>query len=177
MLRSLQAAGWEDYECLVGCDGPSPRLAKVCSENHDPRIRCFAFPHRGVYGGGYQRNGLMACAQGDLLVFCDDDDRLEPNAFPQLLSVARANAGRPIICKMRYRDGEVLWHTQGKVGPGHVGGSMIVVPNAFGKIGRWGLGRCADQEFVRETLQLNPEPVWSDLVLQRVRRQTDRSDW
>jgi hypothetical protein len=51
----------------------------------------------------------------------------------------------------------------------NVAGSMLVVPNIPGKVGRWNARRGGDWDFIQETVALLGEPVFRDEVLEEIR--------
>jgi glycosyltransferase involved in cell wall biosynthesis len=134
--------------------------------------------------GDAARNGAIARAKGTHLVFMDDDDEFLPGALDTMRRFARQHPDRVgIFCQRR-----VLYGHAGAVRT--VTGSraddlyrtaspMYCVPNKPGQVGRFRApaenGRKGDVGFIRETVELQGEPVWRDEVTYVVR--PERSRW
>lgn len=178
-LASIRRGGCDDYEVLVGSDGHSPEIQAICAE--DPRAKYFAFPRHG-YGGGYQRNGLLACATGRLIYAIDDDDRLRDGALAIIGQAYLDYPLHPHWFRIEARDnGERLWpdgQREGQIAHGCCGTPMLAVANRPEHLGRWGMGRAADWGFIASTLSRGwPPSIWHEDVVAYYRRGTDRADW
>ena len=128
---------------------------------------------------------MMAKATGDLLMFIDDDDFYDKDAFNKVAKAAAENPGRLLVFNMRYRNGRMLWNQdvkssngKGLFQKGHIGTPMVVVPNIKDKLGSWGLADYSDGIFFESTLAKGwLEPVWFTDVIAHVRMQGDRDYW
>jgi hypothetical protein len=89
-VRSQSHARWE---LLVGDDGSSDDTRKVLDAlaADDDRIRGVTFDHSGAAA---TRNGLLAEATGDVIVYLDDDNLMAPG---WLRAVAWCFAGHPEV--------------------------------------------------------------------------------
>jgi glycosyltransferase involved in cell wall biosynthesis len=114
--------------------------------------------------GHAARNQLMRAARGDLLLFCDDDDLLMPDA----LCLARVAGGqapdRLHIFRMEHPQAGLIWREE-RIAEGNVSTQMIVVPNRPVLLGRWGDRYAGDFDFVASTVEKMPHPVWHEEIL------------
>src|SRR5688572_26192154 len=103
VLRSLAAQESADpFEVIVvdngSTDGTGPFLAEWCRTN--PRFRTASEPRPGLSRG---KNAGIRLARGNLLLFTDDDMRLDPRwveSYRQLFAEQRSDvsvAGGPIV--------------------------------------------------------------------------------
>ena len=123
-LASIAPQLHDGDEHLVIGDGAQPNAAAMCAEYgaiyHDG-------PQTHDYGAA-QRDVGISLAQGDWLLFCDDDDTFTPGALATVRQVVVDNPTMPHLFRMRYRaSGVVLWQDD-VVCEGNVGTPMIVVP-------------------------------------------------
>lgn len=120
--------------------------------------------------GHPQINFGMQHAEGDYILFQDDDDVYYPDA---LLNIRRAvkhlDPPRPLLFRFRAQraGGMVFWTNRGLVAQARIGGHCMVVPNCKEKLGSWTDRYEGDFDFIVETLRLwEPlEPVWRDEVI------------
>ena len=123
-LASIAPQLHDGDEHLVIGDGAQPRAAEMCAEygasyQDGPRTHNY---------GAAQRDVGMVLAQGDWLLFCDDDDTFTPDALATVRQVVVDNPITPHLFRMRYRaGGGSLWRDE-VVREGNVGTPMIVVP-------------------------------------------------
>lgn len=119
--------------------------------------------------GHPQINFGMEHAEGDYLLFQDDDDVYYPDALINVRRAVRHSEPRPFLFKFRAQraGGRTYWVEKGKVEMGWIGGHCMVVPNVPEKLGRWTDRYEGDFDFIRETLELwHPvEPVWRQEVI------------
>lgn len=129
--------------------------------------------------GDTARNDMIARARGTHLIFLDDDDELRPNALATARAFASENPGRIGIFRMSYGPRGLVWQREGDLW--HTAGSMYVVPNVPGKLGRWAppdwsdIRRCGDWTFISETVALQGEPIWRRDVLVEIR--PEKNPW
>lgn len=116
--------------------------------------------------GNCQRNYGMLQAKGKLLAFLDDDDIWSPSAQDAIEQHAK---DRPVVFRMRYNDGRVLWRST-EIVEGNVGTPMIVVPNDPYKLGTWSERYEADFDFLLEMSSLYDGRVdWRTDVIAEIR--------
>lgn len=123
-LASIAPQLHDGDEHIVIGDGAQPRAAEMCAEYgaiyHDG-------PQTHDYGAA-QRDVGISLAQGDWLLFCDDDDTFTPDALATARQVVADNPITPQLFRMRYQaGGGSLWRDE-VVREGNVGTPMIVVP-------------------------------------------------
>ena len=121
--------------------------------------------------GNKARQSMIERAKGTHLVFMDDDDQFATGALTTIRRFAAENPGRIGIFRMRYLDGRILW-TEPVLRLRNVSSQMFCVPNVPGKLGRWEspeYERIADYEFVRQTAELQGEPIFRDEVVAHIR--------
>lgn len=137
-------------------------------------IRRLGAPFRYIaHAAGYhawghpQINAGIAAAQGDYLVFIDDDDAFAPDAFTAIrLAVAERDVPCPHLFRFVAFDRRVLWHTR-EVQEGHLGGHQFVTPNLPGRLGTWTDRYNGDFDFIVSTLALWPQDavVWREEII------------
>jgi glycosyltransferase involved in cell wall biosynthesis len=155
-----------DGEVICVADGIYPQLARLWGEA-GLRGRYLETPGRSGDFGGTPRNLAMPLAQGDWLLFLDDDDIYLPGALEVIRSVLAAGPRRPHLFRMRHypSDGGILWRKR-TVEFGNVSTQMIAVPNDPGRLGSWGDKKGSDFAFITSTLAHYAEgPVWRDEVI------------
>lgn len=152
-LASIAPQLHDGDEHIVIGDGVQPRAAEMCAEYgaiyHDG-------PQTHDYGAA-QRDVGMALAQGDWLLFCDDDDTFTPGALATVRQVVVDNPTMPHLFRMRYRaSGVVLWQDD-VVCEGNVGTPMIVVPTCL-ELPAWSDGHpvayTSDHRFIQRVTDL-----------------------
>ena len=101
--------------------------------------------------GNPERNEGMKKATCDYLAFIDDDDVYAPGAREIMdLAIQENHDENPILFKMRYPNGKVVWKKKW-VKSGNVGSPMILVPNKKDKLPKWDVRhRWADFQFINE---------------------------
>lgn len=123
--------------------------------------------------GHPQINIGMAAAQGDYIVFQDDDDVFAHDAISNIHRATRhLDPPRPLLFRFHAkRFGRTFWTERGLVAQGAIGGHCIVVPNVRAKLGKWTDRYEGDFDFIVETLALwEPlEPVWRPEVITHAR--------
>ena len=87
-LDSIAAQTLADWECLVVDDGSSDGSAAVCDEyaSKDPR---FVVIHKENGGVSSARNAGLESARGEFLMFCDQDDAIDPHSMEYALEMQR----------------------------------------------------------------------------------------
>ena len=121
--------------------------------------------------GNKARQSMIERAKGTHLVFMDDDDQFATGALATMRRFAAENPGRIGIFRMRYLDGRVLW-SDPVLRLRNVSSQMLCVPNVPGKLGRWEspeYERIADYEFVRQTAELQGEPIFREEIVAHIR--------
>jgi glycosyltransferase involved in cell wall biosynthesis len=121
--------------------------------------------------GNRARQSMIERAKGTHLLFMDDDDQFARGALATMRAFAREHPGRIGIFRMRYLDGKVLW-ADPVLRLRNVSSQMLCVPNVPGRLGRWEspeYERIADYEFVRQTAELQGEPIFRDEIVAHIR--------
>lgn len=87
--------------------------------------------------GNSNRNKGMDMAMGGYLAFLDDDDVYVPQHREIMArAIAENTHRRPIIFRMKFSDGEVLWKTP-EFWPQNFGSPCLLVPNSKSHLSRW----------------------------------------
>jgi len=124
--------------------------------------------------GDTPRNRVIDGAHGTHIAFLDDDDEFVPGAFEAFRRFARANPGRIGIFRIKYGLFGTPW-AEGARELIATATAMYLVPNAPGKIGRFGPspgappGRLGDFAFIIETVAMQGEPIWCTDLIQEIR--------
>lgn len=135
-LRSIRLSS--DDEVIVISDGKRPIAKAICKEIRPQmpyKLRFIKGP-RTENWGNEQRNLGIDKANGDWLMFIDDDDIFVPDAF---IHVRQALTKRkPHIFRMlnHHFNRQILWRRK-KIAIGNIGTPMLCVPNEIDFLGRW----------------------------------------
>ncbi|MBR3579548.1 MAG: glycosyltransferase [Lachnospiraceae bacterium] len=98
---------YQDFELLLVDDGSPDNCPAMCDNwaKKDTRIRVFHKPNGGLDSA---RNCGIDNANGDLIIFPDPDDWVNPNYLEQLLSIKEKYDADLSICGHYY--GDQLWN-------------------------------------------------------------------
>jgi glycosyltransferase involved in cell wall biosynthesis len=126
--------------------------------------------------GDTPRNQTMHRARGSHLLFMDDDDVYVPDALARIRRFADENPGRIGLFKMKHVVGTTHWHERA-IYYGNVSTQTFCIPNVPGKLGRWHRTQrpnrtelyIGDYVFLKETIELQGEPIFVDEVTVLVR--------
>jgi GT2 family glycosyltransferase len=162
-LESLVLQVRREDEVIVVADGEQPLAREICGDFPRPRWQ-YVEHLRTADSGNSQREVGKARGTGDYLCFMDDDDVYVDGAFAAMRAAAIQCPGRPLLFRMNHY-GSVLWQAAELV-YGNVGTPMLVVPYDRERLGRWDID---DFHFIRQTLELQREPVWREEVVATVR--------
>lgn len=144
--RTLASCAWADQTIVVPDDDPVGDAAR----------------------SNRLRDAGIAQADGDWILFMDDDDTFTPDAH-QIVLRALAVGGAWHVFRMRYPHGHVLWADR-EIRWGNVGTPMLVVPNRP-DLPKWAAHDVyeADFHFAAACQDLLGEPVWHEDVIALVR--------
>lgn len=140
--------------------------------NLDPYIRRsdisrgvrFLHCPRGNDWGHSERNFAQSHAKGRYIANLDDDDTYAPGHRAVMADAMTRTADRPVIFRMKYPNGMVLWYWHGLV-EGNIGTPMMFFPNDLSKLGTWGHTYCGDAAFL-QTCKWRPEDyVWRSEII------------
>jgi len=155
-------------EVLVIGDGKQPLAKAICKELKGEvpyNLYYFRGPSTDNWGNE-QRNLGMDKAQGDYLMFIDDDDIYTPDAFKSINRAVSDNPGKPIIFRMLDWHGNryILWRKR-KVSLGNIGTPMVCLPHNVNRLSKWPEGSKdygSDFHFIHSTLIKWPKKaiVW-----------------
>lgn len=132
----------------------------------DTRPRLFPCQN-GNDWGCKERTLAIAHAQGQYLAFIDDDDCYVPGARLMMEEAIREAPARPILFRMRYPSGLVLWQDQA-VRCGNVGTPMILIPNMPTKLGTWSTRYEQDFHFLETMKWKADDIVWRPEVIAHI---------
>jgi glycosyltransferase involved in cell wall biosynthesis len=128
--------------------------------------------------GDTARMDAMARARGSHLAFMDDDDVYARDGLERMRCFARRQPNRIAIFKMEHPVRTTHWReNEPELRYANVSSQNFLVPNVPGRLGRWhevprpsGKGMYAgDYVFIRETIELQGEPVFVDEVTTYIR--------
>jgi hypothetical protein len=110
--------------------------------------------------GATERSIGIAAARGSHLAFMDDDDVYAPGARALMADAIARTPDRPVLFRMRYPSGFVLWQ-QPVLRMGNVSTQMMLLPNDPAKLGRWQSGRReCDYDFLASMTWPAESIVW-----------------
>jgi len=110
-LDSLLAQTETDFELLAVDDGSTDGGATVLDgyAARDARVKVIRQPNRGVSAA---RNNALRVAQGEMIAFCDPDDRMEPVMLQTLLQRLAGEHCDAVFCGFfEERPDRVLLHS------------------------------------------------------------------
>lgn len=104
-IASVLAQQDADFELVVVDDGSEDDTARVVAGVDSPRVR---YVHRPNGGLSAARNTGIAAAQGDFVVFLDDDDRVDPRWLATLAGAIGPCTG-VVSCGARFHSPDQGW--------------------------------------------------------------------
>jgi len=103
-LNSVSAQTYPHWEQIICSDGVwEPQVQDLIERRNDPRFRYLVSGQNyGNYGSGVRQEMMMTQAQGDYLVFLDDDNIIFPTYLEKMLKALRqADHGAKLaICEI-----------------------------------------------------------------------------
>jgi glycosyltransferase involved in cell wall biosynthesis len=154
LMRTLQSVVRggirKDDEVLVCGDGPQPVAAGICAQFSQYPIRYLEGPRTLCFGNA-QRSCAQRQAQGDFVVYMDDDDEYTQGALTVMRDAASANPAAIHIFKMIHRTLGVIWK-EPAVRCGNVSSQMVLVPNIKDRLAVWPEKYEGDYWFIRRTV-------------------------
>jgi glycosyltransferase involved in cell wall biosynthesis len=122
-LRSVAAQGYGDWEVVVADDASSDATPDLVTGFGDPRVRLVrSATNLGPAGA---RNVALAEATGELVVFLDADDRLEPAYLETMVSrYDTEGPGVGIVCCDAWRE-DAAGHRLGRYSELHGGADGV----------------------------------------------------
>lgn len=105
-LDSLLAQEFRDFELILVDDGSTDRSPEICRKYRDrepDRITLLGGPNRGVSAA---RNRGLDVARGEWILFCDADDRVDPQICGYLFGRAAAADADMSCCAFLQISGE-----------------------------------------------------------------------
>ena len=155
---------------IVPTIGRSTLMRTLASIEKWPGDEIYAiqhFPPSGTWGNAERKEGI-AKAKGNYLAFIDDDDWYVQGHREIMENAIKKHPGRPILFRMQYPNGNVLWKEK-EVVPGNVSSQMILVPNRkqmFYKFQFPGNTNMGDYYFISRWKF--PEIIWREEILVRL---------
>ena len=101
-LDAIAAQTMPDLECILVDDGSTDGSAALCRDlaARDRRFRLLQKANGGVCSA---RNAGLAAAKGRYVVFCDQDDLIDPHTLEYALEMQRAAPGGFVVWNMTRR--------------------------------------------------------------------------
>ncbi len=95
-VDSVKAQTYTNWELLLVDDGSKDASPLMCDKyaSEDKRIRVFHQQNGGICAA---RNTGIKNIKGDYFFFCDNDDRIEPDAIEELLYLAKTENADMVI--------------------------------------------------------------------------------
>lgn len=161
-------------EVIVVGDGDQPGARRLCEALKG--VRYLERAMQGSRFGNAQRDHGMRAATGSHLLFIDDDDCHEPDAFVRIRARLAEYPERAHIFRARWGPGHhahgvVLWKVPAVVSQ-NIATPMVVLPNRR-YLTSWmahnAAGIVSDYGFLSHALAELGEPVWHSQVIAIVR--------
>ena len=151
-VKSVCEQTYSDFELILVDDGSTDGSGQICRElmQKDSRIRLIAQPNSGICAA---RNRGMAEMRGEWFTFCDDDDRMLPNALEKMIELAQDSGAAMVRTGYRL----MRENAQGRPTelPHPAGTAMALTQEGTGK---------DYQNFLRQS---GPQFVWNALYRRR----------
>ena len=121
--------------------------------------------------GQLQKNAGILKASKSHICFMDDDDIHSFRAFQHFRNFA---SDRPVIFRMKYKDGSTLWGKHKVVRVGNYGTPCFLVPNYLKPEDRplFGMHYCGDADYIKNAIEKYGQPVWREEVVSYIRPDT-----
>lgn len=143
---------------------PGDEIIVVGNIDRQPDLRAKYIPaQQGNDWGGSERRLGMTAARGKYLAFIDDDDVYVPGARDVMAAVVAEVPDRPIVFRMRYPNGFVLW-LEPVMRCGNIGTPMTLMPNDA-KLGTWTGRRECDFDFLQSSGWAPDDYAWATDVI------------
>lgn len=155
-LQSIEC--WPGDEILLVSDGV--KVSHPCVKH----VQCPA----GQDWGHSERNFATPMARGRYIAHIDDDDVYAPGTRRFMADAMRKNPGQPVMFRMRYNNGIVLWREQ-ILRCGNVGTPMFLMPNMPTKLGNWEPQVGGDFLFLESSKWKASEYVWRPEIIALLR--------
>lgn len=108
----------------------------------------------GVHRWGHpQRNHGMSIANGEWLMFTQDDNIYSPNAFEVVRNAINKNYPRPLLFKIMTWQAGIVWNVP-ILREGDIDADCIVIPNVPEKLSKWSYRYNGDADFIMSTCEL-----------------------
>ena len=110
-IESIKAQTVTDWRCVVGMDGPDPKLREFAEAlvAGDARFEVVEFGERLGFYRNFERLLVTVAADASWVALSDQDDRWEPGKLARLLPGLEAGAGAVVgAARVVDRDGVVI---------------------------------------------------------------------
>lgn len=121
-------------------------------------------PPSGTWGNAERKDGI-AKSTCDYIAFIDDDDYYIRGHRAIMEAALKESPGKPILFKVKFPSGKILWERK-EIVPGNVSGQMMLVPNIRKKFYRFqwpGNTHMSDYYFMSRWKF--PEVVWREEII------------
>jgi glycosyltransferase involved in cell wall biosynthesis len=129
----------------------------------DPRVTYVDCEPFGDWGHG-ERNLATPYAKGDYVAHIDDDDIYAPGTRALMEDAMTKTPGRPVIWRMRYPCGVVLWQTP-EIKCGNIGTPCFLMANQPEMFGTWGSFVGGDCAFLESSKWKTEDYVWRPEII------------
>lgn len=171
-LESIKTQRYPQDELIVVSANPDVRARVVRA--YDARFILLDRP--GEDWGDTERSVGQQVARGQYVAFLDDDDTHTAGAREAIEQAAAANPDRPLLFKLKFGNGTVLWDSK-EIRLGNVGTPLLVAPNDRKKLGRWGCRgkeRGGDFDYVSSMGWPVDDIVWVPYIIAEINQDTSR---
>jgi hypothetical protein len=119
----------------------------------------------GLHAWGHpQRNRGIEEAQGEYIVFSQDDNVFSPDAFDAIRgAISDQPYERPLLFQVMTWQAGIVWKHRGLLKLGEIDADCIVVPNHPQRLGRWTSIYNGDWDFIKQTYdKWEGDVAWRD---------------
>lgn len=168
-LESIKRQGLllGDEVLLIG-DGHCPVAEKFLEKYELPGRYLELSNRHNDWGAACRQKGIYY-ANGDYLLFMDDDDIYEDGALNVVRAKLSTGPAVPHVFRMKHLNDRIIWEDK-ELRIGNLSTQSIVVPNDKNKLGKWIRAYECDYYFMAETVnRYNGQVVWCEEIISKWR--------
>lgn len=106
-IQSVRAQTYSNWEHIIVCDGRDRTVERLVQNIGDPRIRALStWPFHII--GTYQKNYALLHADGEFVLYLDDDNVVEPHCLATMTAGFESDRIGYVVCPVRYGESGIM---------------------------------------------------------------------